>query len=114
MTPEQSLQRLVLDWLAAKNILAFRMNTGAVKTEKRFFRFGVSGMADIVAFPIKCYADGVTETWKLPLPVWIELKSAKGRQTPEQKSFQKQVEEVGHVYLVARNLDEVITAMEGT
>ena len=51
MTPEGFIQDLILDWLAAKHILAFRMNTGALKIDKRYVKFGVKGMADILAFP---------------------------------------------------------------
>lgn len=102
-TPEQALQSLILAWLAAEHILAFRMNTGAMVSEsqgrKRFTRFGVKGMADILAFQDSgpCVSS----------PVWLELKSEAGRQTPEQKSFQSQVEEHGHLYRVVRSLEEV-------
>lgn len=105
MTPEGALQRTILDWLAAKRILAFRMNTGAVKTDKRFFRFGVPGMADILAFPdVDCL--GYTR------PFWIEVK-ADTKQSELQKSFQRQVEEAGHIYILAHDLSDVEKAMEG-
>jgi len=101
---ESQTQRLILDWLAAKRILAFRMNSGAVKTDKRFFRFGVAGMADILAFP---------EEWQAITPTWIEVKAAKGRQSEFQKSFQRQVEEAGHRYILAKSVDDVIAALGG-
>ena len=47
---ESPVQRLILDWLAAEHILAFRMNTGVAKFDDRFVRFGTKGMADILAF----------------------------------------------------------------
>ena len=104
---EAQLQRLILDYLAAKGIMAFRMNTGAVKTEGRFFRFGVPGMADVLAFDqfYKCFDDEM----KGPFiqPVWIECKAPKGVQSALQKSFQQQVEREGHRYIVARTLEEV-------
>lgn len=97
MTPEGNVVKAVLDLLAAERVLAFRMNTGAVAAGTRFFRFGVPGMSDILAFP------------QGPHPVlWIEAKSMKGRQTPEQKSFQKLVELHGHSYLLARSSDDVL------
>jgi len=102
---EAQLQRLILDYLAAKGIMAFRMNTGAVKTEGRFFRFGVPGMADVLAFPSqkKCpVAEDLIIT-----PTWIECKAPKGVQSALQKSFQQQVEREGHRYIVARTLEEV-------
>ena len=90
-----------------KGILAFRMNTGAVHSEykgkSRFMRFGVPGMADILAF-IPTYLDGtlVGET-----PIWIEVKAPKGVQSELQKSFQKQVEDHGHRYAICRSVEDV-------
>lgn len=113
MTPEGALQSTILDWLAAKHILAFRMNTGAVKVDKRFFRFGVPGMGDVLAFPrawrrhLGCETDHLNT-----VPVWIECKAPDGRQTQLQKSFQQQVEAEGHVYIVARCLEDVMAVME--
>lgn len=106
MTPEGALQRAILDYLAAKHVLAFRMNTGAVKTESRFFRFGVPGMADILAFRI------ALAQCRHCVPIWIECKAAKGHQSELQKSFQQQVEADGHVYIVARCLEDVMAVME--
>lgn len=124
MTPEGAIQKTILDWLAAKHILAFRMNTGAVETGKRFFRFGVPGMADILAFPLQMPVGGmVCEFGKRPefkrayvhdrFVVWIEVKTATGRQSELQRSFQKQVEDAGHRYILARDLDAVIEAIGG-
>ena len=107
-TPESALLRLVLDYLAAQHILAFRMNTGAVKTENRFFRFGVPGMGDVLAFPVVKSTDGVhIVVMSFIVPTWLELKAAKGKQTELQKSFQAQVEGEGHRYAVIRNLEDL-------
>ncbi len=38
----------------------------------------------------------------------IEMKTAKGRQSPEQKEWQRQVEEQGYMYIVCRNVDSFI------
>lgn len=111
MTPEGAIQKSIMDWLAAERILAFRMNTGAVKTDARFFRFGVPGMADIVSFhqvPVEFGEDGWGTLTKV---CWIEVKTAKGRQSEFQKSFQRQVEEAGHRYVLARDLQDVIDAL---
>ena len=101
-TPEGSIKTLVLDWLAAEHILAFRMQTGATISEykgrKRCIRYGTVGMADILAFP---------HAFGRPHPVWIETKAGKNGQTPEQKSFQEQVREEGHLYILARTLEDV-------
>jgi hypothetical protein len=96
---ERDIQKLIMDYLAAEHILAFRMNVGAMKIDKRFIQYGVLGMADILSFPLT----GV--------PLWIEVKAEKGKQSPAQKSFRDQVEEYGHHYLLARSLDDVQTAV---
>jgi hypothetical protein len=102
---EREIQASILDWLAAKKILAFRMNTGAVKMEKRFIRFGVPGMADILAFSREKSGE-FTIT-----PTWIEVKTDRGTQSEYQKSFQKLVEEYGHVYVIARSIEDVEAAV---
>lgn len=103
-TPEGYVQSSILEFLAVKHMLAFRMNTGAVKLASGFVRFGVKGMADILAF-------GNTRMPRMPRVIWIECKADGGRQTPEQKSFQAQVEEAGHTYIVARSIDDVAVVL---
>jgi hypothetical protein len=104
---ESELLRLTMDWLAAKQIMAFRMNTGAIKVESRFFRFGVPGMADVLAFPTKIYPYGAHGTWKVPMPTWLELKAPSNRQSELQWSFQLKVEAEGHRYRVIRSLEDL-------
>lgn len=115
VTPEGALQKTILDYLAAKHVLAFRMNTGAVKTESRFFRFGVPGMADILAFleddPTVWCTCGLPTMISNVIPVWIEVKAERGQQSAFQKSFQKQVEEAGHRYILAKSLEDVEAAL---
>lgn len=110
-TPEGQLQRLVLDWLAAKHILAFRMNSGTLRdTTGRPVTFGVPGMADILAFPMMPIVGPIKPTW-VPCPSWLELKATTGKQSDLQKSFQALVESHGHRYIVARSVEDVIDAL---
>ena len=113
-TPEGAVLKIILDWLAAKHILGFRQNTGAGSAEhngkKRFMRFGTPGMADILAFPVRRSERGkIIAGYSAPL--WIEVKAAKGKQSDLQKSFQAQVEAEGHLYVLARSLDDVLAAL---
>jgi len=39
--------------------------------------------------------------------LWIECKTPKGKQSEAQKSFQIQVEEQNHTYIVARSIEDV-------
>lgn len=103
---EREIQRAILDYLAAKHVLAFRMNSGAAvreyKGKTRKIIFGVPGMADILAFPILPHEYGSV--------LWIECKAEKGKQSELQKSFQAQVESEGHKYIVARSIEDVMAA----
>jgi hypothetical protein len=111
---ESEIQRAILDLLAAKRILAFRMNTGAMSGEHMgktwFMRFGSPGMADVLAFPSQHYEhcgagfDEIT-------PLWIEVKTAKGKQSDLQRSFQQLVEEHSHRYIVVRSVDDVLAVL---
>jgi len=100
-TTEAQTLKAIMDWLQAKGILAYRMNVLAMPTAdgKRFIKAGVPGMADILAFP------GAFCVY------WIEVKAPKGIQSELQKSFQKQVEDHGHRYIVARSLEDVTSLL---
>ncbi len=110
---ESEIQRAILDYLGAKGILAFRQNTGAMGAEyngkRRFMRFGVPGMADILAFvPVHTgekdyFGDEITYSH----PLWIEVKTETGKQREIQRSFQEQVEAHGHSYIIARCVEDV-------
>lgn len=97
-TPEGAVLRSVLDFCAVNRILAFRMNTGAMRSEyngkARFMRFGTPGMADVLAFPYRKV-------------LWIECKAQSGRQSDLQKTFEQQVTGEGHHYIVARSTGDV-------
>jgi hypothetical protein len=101
---ESAIQKQILEYLSAERILAFRMNSGAMSGEyngkTRFMRFGVVGMADVLAFA----RNDKFCIW----PTWIEVKTLTGRQSEFQKSFQAQVEAEGHTYILARSVDDVI------
>jgi hypothetical protein len=97
-TPESYILSAVLDYLAVKRVFAVRMNSGAMKVDNRFLRFGAPGMADILAFN----RDG-----DLFMPTWIETKAPGGKQSLLQKQFQKMVEDEGHQYIIAYGIQDV-------
>lgn len=109
---ESQIQRAILEYLAATGVLAFRMNTGAMAGEyngkTRFMRFGVVGMADILAFPVDYLSQEDGRYFRFTIPLWLEVKTATGKQSEYQKSFQVQVEAQGHRYAVVRSVDDVI------
>lgn len=106
-TPEGHVLRSVLEYLAVKKIWCMRMNTGSIvstyKGKTRMLSFGRPGCADILAMP-----QGVDRAgYKWAVPIWIEVKAAKGVQSDLQKSFQAEVEAEGHGYLLARSIEDV-------
>jgi hypothetical protein len=115
-TPEGQILKAIMDWLAAKHILAFRQNSGSLRNPAgKPIRFGVPGMADILVFQrceFRLGANGESIVLAQTIrPLWIECKAAKGKQSELQKSFQAQVESEGHKYVVARSIEDVEEAL---
>jgi hypothetical protein len=112
-----------MDGLAAKRVFAIRINSGVAKVDKRYIAFNSAGrgVADILAFPKHTqnfcdYQKGLRLTTNLAdalfsleivSVLWLEIKSATGRQSPEQASFEKMVIDYGQDYLLARSWDDV-------
>lgn len=94
---EKQTQNAILDYLALrKDLMYWRQNTGAIKTERGgFYRFtSMNGMPDI--FVLSCaqiYA--------------LEVKDVKGKQNDNQIAFQKLFEAHGGIYKVVRSLDDI-------
>lgn len=97
---ESDVQRAILDWLAWHGILAWRTNSGAHIFEdssgrRRMFRGAPAGTADII---------GILPGGRF---LAIECKTAQGRLRPAQKEFIDQVNELGGLAFVARNIEDV-------
>ena len=100
---EHEVQSVILDWLKAKHIFHFRLNTGSFageyKGKKRFVRFGRKGAPDILAV-IKGQIIG------------IEVKGEKGFQSQVQKEFEVEFTRAGGRYILAWDLNDVTRALE--
>lgn len=72
----------------------------------------VAGVADLILLVPDNYETLATPrsgTWYHSIhALCIEMKTAKGRQSPEQKEWQKKVEAVGYKYAVVRSLEDFI------
>lgn len=103
MTGEAAIQRAILEWLAWKHILAFRVNSGKVlvnyggEGSTRMIKLAPPGTADIIGIT----PDG---TGRL---LAIECKTRKGKQTPEQVEFEQRVTEQGGIYILARGVEDI-------
>jgi len=95
---ERDVLRMCLEYLTAKRIFHYRNNTGAVKTEKSFVRFGTPGSPDIVAVVDGNY-------------IGIECKGSDGKQSELQKIFQSNLERAGGIYVLVRTLEDLIAVV---
>lgn len=98
---ESSLLTACLDYLILLENLGEithvdRLNSGTIFNGRRKVRLCRSGTPD--AFFI--LNNG--------LVVWVETKSAKGKQTDAQAAFMVKVKDVGHLYWVIRSVGELI------
>jgi len=66
-----------------------------------------AGTADFVGIMGACDAYIVDKVF------FLELKSAKGRQTKEQLAFQEMVEMQGAQYYIIRNIEELMEVLDG-
>ena len=93
---ETQLVKACEQYLKLKGVFCYRNNSGGMKTPTGgFIRFGATGSPDIVAV-IKGKFIG------------IECKTDKGKQSPGQKEFEKNLKQAGGEYWLVRNLDDLI------
>jgi hypothetical protein len=76
-------------------IRLWRANVGVARVGTRVIRFGIPGQADLTGI----LPDGRR--------LEIEVKSATGRQTPEQLAFQNMIERFNGIYILARSTNDV-------
>lgn len=95
MPSEKNTQQAILEYLTRRSIFHYRNNTGAVKVDKRFFRFGANGSPDII-----CVDGGRF--------IGIECKGPKGKLSDDQVLFKINLERAGGLYLMVRSIDEFI------
>ncbi len=83
-----------------KDLTLWKNATGAVKIGDRFLRFGMKGSPDILGI-----IDG-------GIFIGIEVKTGNAHQTAEQKFFEAMVLRRGGVYVLARCVEDVETALQ--
>ncbi|MCD8204607.1 MAG: VRR-NUC domain-containing protein [Coprobacillus sp.] len=114
--PEHDLQVACLQWFNYQyprlRGLLFAVPNGAMlngtllqrqRAGKRLKDEGmVAGVADLLLLVPNQHYHGLC----------IEMKTAKGRQSPSQKDWQRRVEGRGYHYIVVRGLDDFVDAIE--
>ena len=104
---QTDLQRSVMKYLESRNVLCFATRPSplqASKSKKAFPEISMRGMADLLAF-YQSERMGI-------IPVWLEVRSRRGRQTPDKKHFQDLVESKKHVYMVVTSVEAVKECLE--
>lgn len=103
-TDEKQIQNAILDWLAWQpHCIAFPIQNGGIfDPSKKIFRsppkHHIKGVADILGI------------WHMK-PLAIEVKTERGRVSPEQKKFLEDYIAQGGVAFIARSLDDVINKL---
>ena len=96
MKEHEIMQRILISIGSRPDVRVWRNNTGSVKTQDgRFVTFGLNGSADII---------GLLRGGRF---LAIEVKSEIGRQSEQQKNFQKMIESFGGLYILARCVEDV-------
>lgn len=97
------LVALCLELLAMYGFYAWQNNTGAVKVDNRYVRFGHPGSSDILSlFP----RNGELFA--------VEVKVGDDPQRKEQKLFQRMVEKNNGKYLLVRDNPQILEAYLGS
>ena len=105
---EREIQHGVLKALGAREELRiWRHNVGFARDATgRGIRFGLPGAADLQGI-----IRGRDPSRPLGRFLAIELKTPTGRQSPEQRAFQRMVEAMGGVYLLCRSVDDAVAGV---
>jgi len=98
---ERAIQNAILRAFGTRrNLRLWRANVLAARMGDRFVRAGVPGQADLTGI----LPDGRR--------LEIEAKSDRGRQTEDQRNFQRMIERFGGVYVLARSVEDVERALQ--
>ena len=114
-TPEGATLAAVLSYLSLCGIFHFRNNTGGTPLHDGSGRYRPApkssvGSPDIIGIATApCDNEGGFPRcgFPHPLPLAVEVKSAKGLQSPAQREFQRKWEAAGGIYLIARSVPEL-------
>ncbi len=100
---EKEVENSILSWLQYQpGVLAFKVNTAGVYDENRKCyrkagKFVIKGTSDILCC---CSILGV------PIFVSMEVKTFTGRQSDDQKDFERRLIAVGGFYFIVRSIED--------
>ena len=104
MSETSTLTGPLLKMYKQAGALAFRMPVGKIQKGKYWIQMCEEGTADILVFP---RSGPVT---------WVETKDPEGAtkksRKEAQEAFRQRVEALGHRYILAKTIDEGMTALQ--
>ncbi len=95
---EKEIQLAICDYLALKKYFFWRQNTGAVWDKDRFRsmpKYSINGVPDIILI-------------KEGIFIGLEVKQPKGKQSDNQKVFEKLCTANGAEYHIVTSIDDVV------
>jgi ketopantoate reductase len=104
--PEEQLQAAIvqhLKLLAPKNVIWFAVPNGIPTSKRTGARFKAQGVVAGIADLCFVLADGRA--------AFMELKSAKGRLSSEQKAFADRCAAMGVEHVVSANIDQALSVL---
>lgn len=116
---EHNIQCACVRWFAYQypqyNGLLFAVPNGSYRSKATAGKLKaegvVAGVADLILLVPKC-VKAKDEGWYNTIhALCIEMKTAKGRQSPEQHEWQYKVESRGYKYAVCHSLDEFMNTI---
>jgi hypothetical protein len=103
MASEAQIQHDILAAFGARpGIRLWRTNVGRAKMGPRWVQFNPPGLPDI---------NGILTIRGLGVAIGIEVKAEKGHQSEDQVAFQKTFNSLGALYIVARSVADVESAI---
>lgn len=105
MSETQSTTRPIQEALEKAGYFCMRLNSGVAKRGKYYIKLCPEGTADLLLCPPH------------QAPIWIETKTEDGNTKPDrakkQAEFAYDVESLGHRYIKATSLDDVLAVLKG-
>lgn len=109
-TPENEIQREIMDYLDARKIYYVRPQAGG-------YRGGMNlkcndGAPDLVVCLPSCGAEYTEDEFEYGQFLGVEIKSHDGKQRPSQKIAQENIERCGGKYIVVRSLEKFMEVIK--
>ena len=103
MSETSSLTGPIVEAFSKMGIFAMRLNSGTAKRGRYYIKLCPPGTADVIAFPFNRV-------------LWVETKemrdlNRKGSTAEAQAAFRATVESLGHLYVRATCLDDVLAVL---